>query len=38
MKPPASPPIPIPRFIVTRCIAKTAGLFSRGASPASNDD
>ena len=27
--------MPIPRFIVTRCIAKTAGRFSRGASPAS---
>ena len=30
--------MPMPRFIVTRCIAKTAGRFSRGASPASIDD
>ncbi len=27
------PPIPIPRFIVTRCIAKTTGRCARVASP-----
>ena len=38
IRPPASPPSPMPRFITTRCIAKATGRFSGGVSPAISVD
>ena len=38
MKPPATPPRPMPRFITTRCIANVAERCARVVSPASSVD
>ena len=34
IRPPASPPSPIPRFIITRCVAKAVCRLSGGVRPA----
>src|SRR3712207_7484650 len=38
MSPPARPPRPIPRFIITRCIANAWCRCGVGVSPAMSDD
>ena len=38
MRPPASAPSPIPRFITTRCIAKAAGRSEGAVRPAISVD